>query len=133
MPALRTTLTALVTALLLVAPQAARSQEKPPEPVDLTGKWTFTVTTSAGSGTPALTFVQKGDSLTGHYSSQALGEADFTGTVKDGKMRISVPVSVEGTSFTVIYEGTVESRDSMKGTVTLGDLGTGTFTAKREP
>ena len=126
-------LTALVAALLLAAPQTARSQDQPPEPVDLTGKWTFTVTTSAGTGTPTVTFAQKGDSLSGHYSSQNLGEADFSGTVKDGKMRIDVPVNVQGTAFTVVYEGTIESRDSMKGTVTLGDLGTGTFTAKREP
>src|SRR5947207_9024774 len=36
--------------------------------VDVTGKWAFTVETSAGSGTPKFTFKQAGEKLTGHYS-----------------------------------------------------------------
>jgi hypothetical protein len=50
--------------------------------IDITGKWTFTVQTDAGSGTPTVTLKQDGEKLTGHYSSQNLGEADLTGTVK---------------------------------------------------
>lgn len=119
-------------ALLLASPRAALSQQSPTEPVNLTGKWLFSVTTDAGTGTPTITFTQKADSLSGHYSSQTLGEADFTGTAKDGKFRFDVPVNVQGTSFVVTYEGTIESRDALKGTVRLGDLGSGTFTAKRQ-
>ena len=39
--------------------------------------------------------------------------------------------TVEGQSFTVTYSGTVE-KDTMKGKVTLGDLGEGTFTGKKK-
>lgn len=119
-------------ALLLASPRAALSQQSPTESVNLTGKWLFSVTTDAGTGTPTITFTQKADSLSGHYSSQTLGEADFTGTAKDGKFRFDVPVNVQGTSFVVTYEGTIESRDALKGTARLGDLGSGTFTAKRQ-
>lgn len=133
MSALRSILATFRFTFLLAIPGIALSQEKPSAPVDLTGKWLFSVTTDAGTGTPTVTITQKNDSLAGHYSSQTLGEADFTGTVKDGKFRIDVPVNVQGTSFVVTYEGTIESRDALKGTVKLGELGSGTFTAKRQP
>jgi hypothetical protein len=32
----------------------------------------------------------------------------------------------------VVYTGTIESKDSMKGTIKLGELGNGTFTGKRQ-
>jgi len=132
MTALRSILVTLAVASLIAVPRVLQAQESPPQPIDPTGKWLFSVSTDAGSGTPTITITQKADSLAGHYSSQALGEADFIGTVKDGKFRFEVPVSVEGTSFLVTYEGTIESRDALKGTVRLGDLGSGTFTAKRQ-
>ena len=47
--------------------------------VNVTGKWVFDVQTGGGSGQPTVTFKQDGEKLTGHYSSQTLGEADFTG------------------------------------------------------
>lgn len=100
--------------------------------IDVTGKWVFTVTTDAGTGTPTVTLKQQGDTLTGHYSSQVLGEADLKGTVKERKIVFSFKADVQGTSLTVSYTGTVEGNDSMKGTVDLGGMGSGTFTAKRQ-
>ena len=40
-------------------------------------------------------------------------------------------VDIQGTSLTVVYTGTVEN-DAMKGTVTLGEMGDGTFTGGRK-
>jgi hypothetical protein len=100
--------------------------------VDLTGKWLFTVDTSAGSGTPTVTLKQDGEKLTGHYSSAQLGEAELTGTVKGKDMKFAFGTDVQGTHLDVIYTGTIESNDSLKGTVNLGGLGQGTFTAKRQ-
>jgi hypothetical protein len=106
---------------------AAQDAEK----IDVTGKWIADVQTSAGSGTPTFTFKQDGEKLTGHYSGQ-LGEADLTGSVKGKEISYSFGVDVQGTHIDVTYAGTVESRDSMKGTVKLGGVGEGTFTAKRQ-
>jgi hypothetical protein len=100
--------------------------------IDLTGKWLFSVTTDAGTGTPTVTLKQQGDSLTGHYSSQALGEAELKGTVKDRKISFSFRVELQGTPLTVSYAGTVEGKDAMKGTIDIGGAATGTFTAKRQ-
>ena len=98
---------------------------------DVTGKWVFTVETSAGSGTPTLTLKQDGEKLTGHYSGQ-LGEADLTGTLKGSDIKITFTADVQGNSINCVYTGTVDSKDAMKGKVDLVGVGTGTFTAKRQ-
>jgi hypothetical protein len=100
--------------------------------VDVTGKWLFNVVTGAGTGLPTVTLKQHGDSLTGHYSSQTLGEADLTGTIKDRKLAFTFRAEVQGTTLVVTYTGTVESNNALKGTVDLGGQASGTFTAKRQ-
>ena len=116
----------VLAAVLMVEGSFAQSN------VDVTGKWAFNVQTSAGGGTPTVTLKQDGDKLTGHYSSATLGEADLTGTIKNADLTFSFTASVQGTSINVTYTGTVADKDSMKGTVSLGDVGEGTFTGKRQ-
>jgi hypothetical protein len=99
--------------------------------VDVTGKWAFSVETAAGSGNPTLTMKQDGEKLTGHYSGQ-LGESDFTGTIKGNKIDIKFTIDVQGNNLEYIYDGTVDSKDTMKGKVSIVGLGDGTFTAKRQ-
>jgi len=123
---LSTTLLALAIA---VVPTTVSAQAE--GKIDVTGKWVFNVTTSAGTGTPTVTLKQQGDSLTGHYSSQTLGEADLKGTVKDKKIAFTFHIELQGTPLTVNYVGTIESNDAMKGTVDIGGAASGTFTAKR--
>ena len=98
---------------------------------DVTGKWVFTVETSAGSGTPTMTFKQEGEKLTGHYTGQ-LGEADLTGTVKARDVSFKFTVDAQGNMLDFVYTGTIESKDAMKGKVSIVGLGDGTFTAKRQ-
>jgi hypothetical protein len=43
----------------------------------------------------------------------------------------SFTADAQGTQLNIVYNGTVE-KDTMKGTVTLGDLGDGTFTGKKK-
>jgi hypothetical protein len=99
---------------------------------DVTGKWAFNVQTDAGSGTPTVTLKQDGEKLTGHYSSATLGEAELTGTVKGQDVKFSFSADAGGQSIQVTYTGTVDAKDSMKGSVDLGGLAQGTFTAKRQ-
>jgi hypothetical protein len=96
---------------------------------DLTGVWDGQVETSAGSGTPTLTLKQEGEKITGTYKGQ-LGDYPLTGTVKGDAVEFSFKVSgqVEGT---VIYKGTV-SNGTMKGTIDLAGVASGTFTAKKK-
>ncbi len=98
--------------------------------VDVTGAWTFEVTTSAGSGTPTITLKQDGESVTGTYDGQ-LGKANLKGTIKGTAITFSFVGDAQGQSVTVVYAGTA-ANDSLKGTVDLGGLASGTFTAKRQ-
>ena len=98
---------------------------------DLTGKWNAAVETEAGSGSPTFTFKQSGESLTGTYSGQ-LGEAPITGTVKGDAVEFSFKVSPQGDAITVTYKGKLTGDTVIKGSVDLGGLGTGTFTATKQ-
>jgi hypothetical protein len=100
--------------------------------VDVTGVWIFTVESAAGKSSPTLTFKQEGEKLTGQYSSQLMGEAQLSGTVKGQAIDFTVSANVQGTQVELKYVGTVESKDAMKGTLSAGDLGGGTFTATRK-
>jgi hypothetical protein len=120
----------LLTALVVgLAPMRGTAQTAK---MDVTGKWLFNVQTDAGTGTPTVTLKQDGEKLTGHYSSATLGEADLTGSVKGKEIRFSFSADAQGTTLQVSYTGTVEDKDSIKGTVDLGGLAQGTFTAKRQ-
>ena len=100
--------------------------------IDVTGKWVFTVETSAGSGTPTVTLKQDGEKLTGHYSSMQLGEADLTGSVKGREITFNFMANVLDMQIPVSYTGTIESKDALKGKIVITGLGDGTFTGKRQ-
>ena len=100
--------------------------------VDVTGAWVFTVESAAGKSNPTVTFKQDGEKLTGQYSSQLMGEAQLTGTVKGQAIEFAISASVQGAQVDLKYSGTVENKNSMKGTLSAGDLGGGTFTAVRK-
>lgn len=99
--------------------------------VNITGDWSVTVETSAGSGSPTFTFKQDGEKLTGMYKGQ-FGESPLTGTVKGSDINFTIKVNAQGQDLTIVYSGKIESKDSMKGKVALGELGEGTWTGKRK-
>ena len=97
---------------------------------DVSGKWDFAIELDAGSGNPAFEFQQKGEALSGTYTGM-LGPAKLTGTVKGQNISFSFDAEFNGDKMRVVYEGTVDGDTKMKGTVKLGTLGSGTFTAKK--
>jgi hypothetical protein len=98
---------------------------------DITGVWAFQVETPAGAGTPTFTFKQDGEKLTGQYKGQ-FGEAPLTGSVKGNKVDFSFKVQAQGQEGTIKYTGTIEKDGTMKGTADFGDIGSATWTAKRQ-
>ena len=90
----------------------------------LTGTWNFTVETSAGSGSPTFVFNQETEtSFTGTYKGQ-LGEAPVKGTINEKEVKFSFTVSDNLIEYTGTWEG-----NNMKGSVKLGTMAEGTFTA----
>jgi hypothetical protein len=121
----------IVVAAILVSSIAITAQDA--AKIDVTGKWVFTVETSAGSGMPTVTLKQDGDKLSGHYSSMQLGEADLTGSVKGREIAFTFTANVLDMQIPVSYSGTIEGKDAMKGKIVITGLGDGTFTGKRSP
>jgi hypothetical protein len=99
--------------------------------VAVAGKWALTVETASGTGSPTIELRQEGETLTGTYSSQVFGEQKLAGTIKGNVIRFGFTGSVQGATVTVTYTGTADAT-TMKGKVTVGDLGEGTFTAKKQ-
>ena len=96
---------------------------------NVAGEWDFTVETQAGTGSPHFSLKQDGTAVTGTYKGQ-LGEAPVTGTVQGNELTLNFKVSAQGAELAITYSGTVEG-DSIKGKVSLGEMGEGTFTGKK--
>ena len=122
----------VATALIVAGSLALTAAQTPTAKFDVTGIWAFEVQTENGTGTPQLTFKQEGEKLTGHYSSQMLGEAELTGTVKGQAIEFVVAANVQGNAIELAFTGIIESKDAMKGKVSFAGLGEGTFTGKRK-
>ena len=54
------------------------------------------------------------------------------GTVKDNKIEFTLKVDAQGQALTIKYAGTIEKDGTMKGTAELGELGSATWTAKKQ-
>lgn len=98
---------------------------------DISGMWVAAVETDAGSGSPTFVFKQTGDQLTGTYSG-AFGEQKLTGTVKGNQATWTFTADAGGESVKVTYTGTLDGDNKMKGTLDLGSVGKGTFTATKK-
>ena len=90
------------------------------------GKWVLDVKLGDGQGGQAtLDLKEEKGKLTGTYSG-ALGSLPVTGTVNGDQ----IEVTVDSEAGSIAYKGKV-SGDTMEGTCNYGQLGEGTFTAKR--
>jgi hypothetical protein len=121
-------------ALIAAAAIMFAGAEQASAQVSMTGSWTLEVTTDNGVTMPELTLEQDGMTLTGHYSSETLGENDVTGTVEGNDVVVSFIASIEGVGeASIIYVGTVDDEGVWSGTLDIldGQL-TGTFTAKKD-
>lgn len=118
----------LVGVLALPARPVAGGQDTP---ADVAGTWNLTVDIGGTTATPTVTFKQDGETLTGTYSSQMLGEQKVTGTIKGNAITFEFTASFDGNAVKVTYSGTVDQA-TMKGKVNLGDVAEGTFTAKKQ-
>ncbi len=115
-------------ALIALTVSLAQAQAK----LDITGTWTFEVTTDQGGGTPTVTFKQEGEKVTGHYSSGTLGEADLQGTLKGNELNFTFDADLQGQAAPVAYKCTVENSSTMKGTLNIAGMINGTFTGKKK-
>ena len=126
-------MTALIVAVSLAGPTAAQDPPPPPnqeKPAPtLTGTWAFEVHHSAGVSTPTVTITQTGEKLAGKYVG-SYGESELTGSIKGADFTFTVEIGTEQ-KVRAVYNGTLDG-NSVKGSLTMGERGEGTFTGKRK-
>ena len=108
-------------------PNPAPAQEKPA--ATMTGTWAIEAQHSAGRSTPTATITQTGEKLSGKYVG-SYGEAPLTGSIKGQEFTFTVEIGTEQ-KVEVVYTGTLDG-DTIKGSLTMGEMGEGTFTGKRK-
>jgi hypothetical protein len=116
--------------LMLVFAMMALTAMQVSRAADVTGTWIMTVQTSAGSGSPTFTLIQKGEAISGTYKGQ-LGEAPVTGTMSGNDMTLEFNIDAQGQSLTIKYTGKVDGK-TVSGNVALGAFGSGTFTGTKQ-
>jgi len=96
---------------------------------NLSGKWQVEVEGYGAPRTQKFDLKQEGDGLSGVYAGK-FGESKVTGTVKDSAIEFEMKIIENERIVLVHYTGTATD-DGIKGTVTFGDLGKGTWVASR--
>lgn len=120
----------VVLAVLAIGAGVVRAQEKP---VDITGTWKLSVETQATKGTPTVTFKQEKEKLTGLYTSESIGKADVTGTIKGKEFSFTVyGLNKAGRRTMIEFNGTVTNQAAVAGKVKVTPGFPGTFSGTRE-
>lgn len=110
-----------------VGPTAIAAQN-----ADVAGAWTLEVETDQGVTTPSWVLEQDGTTLTGRYSSEALGQNQIRGTVDGSSIVIRFSADLQGQSIPVEYRGTLDGDGVIRGSIDIADgMMQGTFTATR--
>ena len=108
------------------------SDVKPSGPAaDVAGTWAFTVDLGSITASPTVVLKQDGTALTGTYTSPQYGQFPLKGSVAGSAVKFQFTMSIEGNALEVQFTGTAE-KDLMKGSVSYGGIGEGTFTAKKK-
>ena len=113
-----------------IAVASAQTPSKPPS-VNITGKWTVSLELESITATPAVEFKQEGEKLTGTYTGR-YGSFPFEGRIKDRGLEFVVKMNAEGMDVQMAFSGEVAAdAQSIRGKVTLAEMGDGTWTAVR--
>ena len=116
----------VVAAMAIVLTVAAQT------PAEVAGTWELTGSTDNGPFTSTVMLEQNGTELTGHYSSEAVGEADVKGSVSGKDFTWSLSLSQGGYDIELTYTCTLQDDGTLTGQLDLGGAGGGSFTGKRK-
>ena len=118
--------------LIMVAAMAGLWLAAAQAQVNVSGDWTFTMTTPRGERTNDVTFAQDGEKLTVTMKSER-GDAAGEGTVKGEDIEWTVTRQTPRGEMTVNYKGKIADGNTMEGEAQMGDFGTMQWKATRKP
>ena len=121
---------------IAVAVLATEARDVHAQALDMTGTWTFTVESQNGVTNPTLELQQNGTSLTGHYSSETLGDHDVSGSIQGRNASVGFSAVIEGLGEAPLsYTGEVNAEGVWAGELSADVQGQmfpiGTFTATK--
>lgn len=96
----------------------------------LTGEWAMAFTTPRGGRSEyTLYMTQEGPRLTGHLTSE-YGETPVKGSVNGDEVKLAWSIMENGKPLDISVTATVKG-DAINGTIKLGTVGEGVFSAER--
>jgi hypothetical protein len=98
--------------------------------VDVTGDWEMTLQSPQGERTMKVSFIQTGESLEVKAEGFQGEEIKGTGKIKDNEIEWTFAISSPQGEMSIVHKGKVDG-DTMSGAVSLGEMGTADWTAKR--
>jgi len=117
---------------LLFAVSAAVPMAGAAQVADVAGGWILEVETDQGVTTPSWVLEQDGTTLTGRYSSDALGQNQIRGTVDGTTVVVTFSAELQGQAIPVEYRGTLGDDGVIRGSIDIADgMMQGSFTARR--
>ena len=97
---------------------------------NLTGEWAMAFTTPRGGRSEyTLYMTQEGPRLTGHLTSE-YGETPVKGSVNGDEVKLAWSIMENGKPLDISVTATAKG-DTIDGTIKLGAVGEGVFTAER--
>jgi hypothetical protein len=99
---------------------------------NLTGVWAFSVVTENGTGTPSVTLLQEGETLSGTYVSDRMGARRLEGWVRGDSVHFRLETDPSA-GVVMTFIGRVQGDGGLAGIVDFGGMGGATFTARRQP
>ena len=117
-------LAVVALALIVFAPLASAQT-----PAGVAGSWKVSLQSDQGPSEAGLVLKQEGSKVVGEITSD-LGTAPLDGTFADGKLKLVMNSDACGQSLVITFNAVLE-KDTLKGDLDLGGLGTATWTATR--
>ncbi len=113
-------------ALALVALSATGSAQ----PASVAGGWMLTFNGPQGPVDANATFEQDRENVTGLIDGPQ-GQVECSGTLKESKLALSIMIEAGGRSLTIYMLGDVDG-ETVKGTFSMGELGSGEWAGKKK-
>jgi hypothetical protein len=114
----------IVAALVLAAAANAAAQA-----ANVSGAWKMAIQSDAGPSEASMTLKQEGTKITGDLTSDQ-GTVPLDGTFADNKLKMTISIDAGGQALVITMNAALE-KDTLKGDLDLGGLGTATWTATR--
>lgn len=119
---MRTWLLLAIVSCALTAAVAAQST--------VTGEWAMSFTTPRGGRSEYTLYMnQEGPRITGHLTSE-YGETPVKGSINGDEVKLAWSIMENGKPLDISVTATVKG-DTLNGTIKLGTVGEGAFTAER--